>query len=260
MQKRRLPPGRADSCNWWCGGLISSGTYAMLGEVFGSVAGLVNSSGALATQYQYGAYGTTTTSGASSTNPFQYLGRELDPSGLYELRARYYNPIMGRFISPDPIGFAGGQSNLLEYSFNAPTDYFDPLGLQCSGGGFPCIGNGCDPSGVGLCNGAAGCPNAPIGRHGGGHKAPPVHLKFPTPVSPARSGGQATPLVAGADSIKLVQYLTGGIQPLLNPFQGSSFGAADSQLLPGLPPEPLYPELSYPEPAAPGKYLQLETP
>jgi RHS repeat-associated protein len=38
---------------------------------------------------------------------------------MQKLGARYYNPIMGRFISPDPMGFAGGQANLLEYSFDS---------------------------------------------------------------------------------------------------------------------------------------------
>ncbi|HVA77131.1 MAG TPA: RHS repeat-associated core domain-containing protein [Candidatus Binataceae bacterium] len=177
--------------------MISSGTYAMLGEVFGSVAGLVNSSGALATQYGYGAYGATTTSGASSTNPFQYLGRELDPSGLYGLRARYYSPIMGRFISLDPIGFASGQANLMVYSFDGPTNFLDPLGLQgCgSGGGIQC--NECN-NWLGACYAGGGA--CKVG-HASGHKAPPIHLKFPVPTSPAPSPGQPTLPAAGADSI-----------------------------------------------------------
>ena len=91
----------------------------MPSDALGSTLGLVNSAGALATQYagacpeqrRRGPFGQTTTSGASSTNPFQYTGREMDSTGLYNLRARYYNPIAQRFISPDPIGLAGGQAN-----------------------------------------------------------------------------------------------------------------------------------------------------
>ncbi len=113
--------------------------YAMLAEAPGSVAGLVNSSGAFAVQYQYGPYGASPAMGGPTVaNPFQYLGRESDPSGLYDLRARYYNPLLGRFLSPDPIGFVGGQANLFAYSFDSPTNFSDPLGLfsaGCGGGG-----------------------------------------------------------------------------------------------------------------------------
>ncbi|MFH1728646.1 MAG: RHS repeat-associated core domain-containing protein [Pseudomonadota bacterium] len=48
--------------------------------------------------------------------------------GLYYMKNRFYNPIMGRFITPDPIGLAGGMN---EYSFcrNNPIRYAEPLGL-----------------------------------------------------------------------------------------------------------------------------------
>jgi len=45
-------------------------------------------------------------------------------------RARYYNPTFGRFVSEDPIGFAGGQANLYAYVFNSPTNFIDPFGLD----------------------------------------------------------------------------------------------------------------------------------
>src|SRR5207247_7932556 len=38
----------------------------------------------------------------TSSNPFQYTGRENDATGLFHYRARYYNPAMQRFISEDP--------------------------------------------------------------------------------------------------------------------------------------------------------------
>jgi len=113
----------------------ASGTSAMLRNGLGSTIGLVNSAGALGTGYAYGPFGQTTTSGASSTNPLQYTGREADSTGLYNLRARYYNPIAQRFISPDPIGLNGGQANFYAYSFNSPMNWTDPLGLSGGGGG-----------------------------------------------------------------------------------------------------------------------------
>lgn len=102
--------------------------------------GLVNSSGAIGTGYAYGPFGQTTTSGTSSRNPFQYTGREMDSTGLYSMRARYYNPIAQRFISPDPIGLAGGQPNFYAYVGNSPMNWSDRMGLfggSVGGGGDP---------------------------------------------------------------------------------------------------------------------------
>jgi len=61
---------------------------------------------------------------------FSYTGREFDSeSGDYYYRARYYDPGTGRFISEDPIGFAGGDSNLHRYVGNEPVGFVDPSGL-----------------------------------------------------------------------------------------------------------------------------------
>ena len=44
---------------------------------------------------------------------FRMAGREYDQATkLYYMRARYYDPDLGRFISEDPIGIAGGASGL----------------------------------------------------------------------------------------------------------------------------------------------------
>ncbi|PYV51818.1 MAG: hypothetical protein DMG98_25335 [Acidobacteria bacterium] len=47
---------------------------------------------------------------------------------MYFYRARYYSPRTQRFISQDPIGFAGGDTNLYAYAFNSPTNFRDPSG------------------------------------------------------------------------------------------------------------------------------------
>jgi RHS repeat-associated protein len=58
-----------------------------------------------------------------------YAGREYDDdTGLYHNRARWYDPAAGRFISEDPIGFAGGDANLYRYAANSPTNLTDPTG------------------------------------------------------------------------------------------------------------------------------------
>src|SRR5690606_23746949 len=45
-------------------------------------------------------------------------------------RAPMYDPKLGRFISEDPIGFAGGDINLYGYVKNKPTNRRDPMGLD----------------------------------------------------------------------------------------------------------------------------------
>ena len=56
------------------------------------------------------------------TQPFKYVGQlgvMAEPNGangLYYMRARYYDPQVGRFISEDPIGFDGGDVNLYAYA------------------------------------------------------------------------------------------------------------------------------------------------
>jgi len=52
-----------------------------------------------------------------------------EPNGFYYMRARYYDPNVGRFISEDPSGFGGGDVNLMAYVGNNPINYTDPLGL-----------------------------------------------------------------------------------------------------------------------------------
>ncbi len=63
---------------------------------------------------------------------FRTAGAELDPeTGLYYLRARYYDPQSGRFLSEDPTGIEGG-FNLYPYAGADPINSRDPSGLwQC---------------------------------------------------------------------------------------------------------------------------------
>ncbi|MBI5756808.1 MAG: RHS repeat-associated core domain-containing protein [Nitrospirae bacterium] len=73
-------------------------------DALGSVFALTDQTGAVQTTYRYDPFGNTTITGTSS-NPFQYTGRENDRTGLYYYRARYYNPVIQRFVSQDPLTF-----------------------------------------------------------------------------------------------------------------------------------------------------------
>ncbi len=106
----------------------STARYYILDGVASTVA-MLNGSGTIQTEYTYEPFGKTTLSGSSSTNAAQFTGRENDGTGLYYYRARYYSPTLQRFISQDPIGFTGGDTNLYAYVGNNPINYTDPSGL-----------------------------------------------------------------------------------------------------------------------------------
>lgn len=137
----------------------SGTTESYLVDALGSTVALAAPGGtSLSTTYAYAASGVTEASGAVSTNSFQFTGRENDPTGLYYLRARYYNPTWGRFISEDPIGLNGG-INLYAYAGDSPLNLIDPTGLVGVGfiagvsaeGGVPYYSAGAqDASGAGV--------------------------------------------------------------------------------------------------------------
>lgn len=95
----------------------------------GSVASLSSGAGALTGTYSYNSFGNLTASTGTVTNPLHYTGRELDSeTGIYQYRARYYDPTAGRFISEDPLRFAAGM-NFFAYVHNNPLVLDDPTGL-----------------------------------------------------------------------------------------------------------------------------------
>jgi RHS repeat-associated protein len=69
-----------------------------------------------------------TTNNSPIWNTRLYTGREYDvETGLAYHRARYYDPGMGRFLSPDPI-WTADDINLYRYVANSPVMYVDPNG------------------------------------------------------------------------------------------------------------------------------------
>jgi RHS repeat-associated protein len=104
-----------------------AGARSFLTDALSSTLALTDSTGTIQTQYTFEPFGNTTTSGALSTNSYQYTGRENDGTGLYFYRARYYDPTIGRFISEDPKAYAG-RSSLYNYVGGNPMTYTDPSG------------------------------------------------------------------------------------------------------------------------------------
>jgi len=97
----------------------------------GSTVALTDGTGNVLERMEYSAYGRTTWRGGSTDTPFLYNGRYgvmTDANGLLNMRARYYNPYIRRFLNADPIQMAGGM-NWYAYADGNPVSYLDPFGL-----------------------------------------------------------------------------------------------------------------------------------
>jgi len=117
----------------------------------GSIMGLTNESGNVEQSYFYDEFGNSLASYGSVSNHYLYTGQEYDGSitGLYNLRARYYDMSIGRFVSEDPITKIGlsdclthayesspslwadqpQRINAFIYVANNPMNWIDPGGL-----------------------------------------------------------------------------------------------------------------------------------
>ncbi len=107
-------------------------TYFYHADRLGTIMGLSDSSGRLVASYRYDAFGLPLgESNQVVPNPFRFTGREWEPVGLYYFRARYYDPSLGRFLSPDTRTPRRDQPldlNPYLYARNNPVRYFDPSG------------------------------------------------------------------------------------------------------------------------------------
>jgi RHS repeat-associated protein len=107
-----------------------------LSDAINSTVATTDQSGKIIAPYFYEAFGLTTTMG---TYPFQFTGRTPIVGSLYYNRARFYNSQTGRFVSEDPLGFAGSDVNLYWYARNHPGQVTDPAGLAAGGGYYNCV-------------------------------------------------------------------------------------------------------------------------
>jgi RHS repeat-associated protein len=96
----------------------------------GSTIAITDNNAQVVNSYAYSPEGLVGTQ-ETIPNPFTYVGRfgvMAEGNGLYFMRARYYDPEVGRFINKDPIGYEGGM-NLFAYAGNNPVNLRDPYGL-----------------------------------------------------------------------------------------------------------------------------------
>jgi RHS repeat-associated protein len=98
----------------------------------GNVRQLTSSAGAVTDTYEYDAFGNKINSTGNTPNNYLYRGEQYDPDlGLYYLRARYYNPNSGRFLSRDPEEgnkFYPKALHKYLYASGDPVNAFDPTG------------------------------------------------------------------------------------------------------------------------------------
>ncbi len=113
---------------------VSGQNYYVVQDRLRSVRGLVRKDGTWAMSMRYKAYGEQSDSTGSVSFPlrFRWQGAMYDEAtGLYYMNARYYDPQLGRFLTEDPIGRAGG-SNLYAFVGGDPMSRRDPSGTTVS--------------------------------------------------------------------------------------------------------------------------------
>ena len=99
-------------------------------DQLGSTVLLTNASGASTGTYSYDPYGGTKTHTGVGVGVLLFAGQHLDTeSGLYYLRARYYDPGTAGFLSVDPL--AAGTRDRYGYTGGNPLNATDPTGLMC---------------------------------------------------------------------------------------------------------------------------------
>ncbi|MDQ0407083.1 RHS repeat-associated core domain-containing protein [Streptomyces sp. NPDC000349] len=130
-------------------------SYYYLTDATGNVLGLTDSTGKRTHTYAYGPTGLPRTTPTESVpQPYRYAGAYADPTGLYKMGHRYYDPTLGRFTQPDP---SGQETNPYLYAGGDPINSDDPSGLFSVGDFLK------DTVGGALVGAAGGCASGAVG-------------------------------------------------------------------------------------------------
>jgi len=100
-------------------------------DAVGNTTELLGMYGIVHNSYAYLPFGEAIRNVTGIANHFQFVGEwgvMADVGGLNHMRARPFDPRIGRFMEMDPIGLAGGDVNLYRYTLNEPVSLVDPTG------------------------------------------------------------------------------------------------------------------------------------
>ena len=113
----------------WYEGAGTANKNWLYTDHLGSVVATANTTGASTATYTYGPYGEPDTTNGIR---FRYTGQQLiGELGLYYYKARFYSPVLGRFLQTDPIGYKDDQ-NLYAYVGSNSVNRTDPSGLKAA--------------------------------------------------------------------------------------------------------------------------------
>ncbi len=110
----------------------AAGVDYFLGDALGSVRQLADGNGEVALAKSYQPFGETLSSAGDGESAFAFTGEAVDSTGLVYLRARYYAPTQGRFLTRDT--WEGNYNQPLSlnkwlYVSANPVNFFDPTGM-----------------------------------------------------------------------------------------------------------------------------------